>query len=62
MKSEPSDYLTTGEVALRLGVSSRRVIQIADEGRLPHKRVGKGMRLFDPVGVAEYIETNGAAA
>lgn len=52
---KPPEYLTTGEVAIRLGVSSRRVIQLADEGRLAHKRVGKGMRLFDPDAVAVFI-------
>jgi excisionase family DNA binding protein len=57
-----AQYLTTGEVALRLGVSSRRVIQLADEGRLAHQRVGKGMRLFDPDAVEAFAADREAGA
>lgn len=45
------DWMTTMQVARRLGVSPTRVIQLANAGRLPHVRVATGIRLFDPAGV-----------
>lgn len=47
-----TDWLTTGQVARLLGVSSVRVIQLANERRLEHMTLGNGMRLFDPEAVA----------
>lgn len=51
-----AEWMTTGQVAAALDVSSTRVIQLADEGRLAHCRIPQG-RLFDPEAVAEYQRT-----
>lgn len=41
-------WLTTGQAASLLGVSTTRVLQLANYGRLPHVRLLNGTRLFDP--------------
>jgi excisionase family DNA binding protein len=44
-------YLTTVEVALRMGVSTSRVRQLVNEGKLPATRVGdryRGYWKIDP--------------
>ncbi|WWT39937.1 hypothetical protein [Microcystis phage Mae-JY09] len=43
-----TQWLTTGQVALALGVSPTRVVQLANYGRLECVRLGNGTRLFDP--------------
>lgn len=50
------EWMTTGQVARFLEVSTRRVIHLADAGRLPYERTQHG-RLFDPAGVRRYAET-----
>lgn len=48
--------MTTGQAARYLGVSTSRVIHLADQGRLPYERTQHG-RLFDPAGVRRYAES-----
>jgi excisionase family DNA binding protein len=45
-------YITTGEAGRRLGVSSERIRQLVDAGKLPAKRGLYGHRLVD----AEVVE------
>lgn len=40
-----SDYLTTREVAARLGVTVRQVHRLARQGRIPHIRRGRLIRV-----------------
>ena len=49
------EYLTTAQVARRLGVTPARVIQLARRGQLAHHRSPHG-RLFDPVDVRRLAE------
>lgn len=55
-------FLTTGDVARLLGVSSQRVQQLADAGRLPHERGWRGMRMFDQASVDAFIADRETAA
>lgn len=50
MAVDVTTWLTTGQAAKALGVSTTRVLALARSGRLPHIRTGHG-RLFDPAGV-----------
>lgn len=47
--------ITSGEVAKLLGVSPRTVAHMADDGRLPHVRLGLWRR-FDPQAIQEYLK------
>lgn len=44
-KDFKSDYLTTREVAARLGVTVRQVHRLARQGRIPHIRRGRLIRV-----------------
>jgi excisionase family DNA binding protein len=44
------NHLTTSQAGRALGISKTRVLQLADDGRLPHVRTPLG-RLFDPEAV-----------
>lgn len=48
-----SEWMTTGQVAKALDVSTSRVIHLADAHKLPYARTQHG-RLFDPEGVERY--------
>lgn len=52
--------LTTSQVARLIGVSSSRVIQLANTGRLPHQRTPLG-RIFDTNGVTQYLSDRAAS-
>jgi len=58
------ELITTGAVALMLGVSPERVRQFVAAGRLKAVRRGKqgirGVRLFDPNDVAAFIAARAA--
>lgn len=45
-----AEWMTTGQVARALGVSSTRVRQLSDEGRIAHLSTALG-KLYDPAAV-----------
>jgi len=52
--------LAPQHVAARLGVSTRRVIQLDDEGKLRALRDSAGRRLYDPLVVDAYVRAREA--
>lgn len=66
-KDAPAEFLTSAEVAVRLGKSQRTVLRWANDGRLPVAGLANGTRLFrvrdvDHVAAAEVARLEAAAA
>ena len=52
--SDPSAMLTVAQAAARLGVSARKVYDLADSGDLPCYRMGRSVRIAED-DVTEYL-------
>jgi excisionase family DNA binding protein len=53
--SEPASYLTTGEVAKRVGVSRQTVVNWVNKGLLPGVRLG-GRTLIEPAALQRFVK------
>ncbi len=53
--SEPASYLTTGEVAKRVGVSRQTVVNWVNKGLLPGVRLG-GRTLIEPASLQRFVK------
>lgn len=51
-----STYVSSLEIAKRYGVSSRYILQLANEGKIPCLRLGKKCVRFDIEAVMEALE------
>ena len=49
--------LTSSRVARTLGVTDRRVGQLAAQGELPHYQMPGGTRVFSEQGIVEYLRS-----
>jgi excisionase family DNA binding protein len=52
--------LTVTEAAQLTGLARRTVYAMAEQGRIPHYRIGGALR-FDPVELADWLERQKAA-
>ena len=59
MKRRPG-MITATEAAQLTGLARRTIYALAEQGRIPHYRIGSALR-FDPVELAEWLERQKAA-